>query len=95
MKLLPQLLALLQGWKTAFAQSRTYRRAVTHALAAACTFGRRTVSRSIALLGRAQKDWSADYKIFSRSPWRPQDLFAPVLMDLSPALSPGSLDGGL
>jgi hypothetical protein len=81
MKLLPQLLALLEGWKMAFAQSRTYQRAVAHALAAACTFGRRTLSRSIALLGRAQKDWSADYKIFSRSPWRPQDLFAPVLID--------------
>lgn len=79
MKLLAQLLALLQGWQMAFAQSRTYQRAVAHALAAACTFGRRTLSRSIALLGRAQKDWSADYKIFSRSPWRAQDLFAPVL----------------
>ena len=77
MKLLPQLLALLAGWKTAFPQSRTYQRAVAHALAAACALGRRTLSRSIALLGRAQKDWSADYKIFSRSRWQPQDLFAP------------------
>jgi len=63
MKLLPQLLALLDGWKRAFAQSRTHQRAVAHALAAACTFGRRTLSRSIALLGRAHQDWSADYKI--------------------------------
>jgi len=81
MKLLPQLLGLLEGWKTAFTQSRTYQRAVAHALAAVCALGRRTLSRSIALLGRAQKDWSADYKIFSRSRWQPQDLFAPVLTD--------------
>jgi len=79
MKLLPQFLALLAGWSRAFAQSRTHQRALAHALAALCSFGRRTLSRSIALLGRAQKDWSADYRIFSRSRWQPQDLFAPVL----------------
>ena len=81
MKLLAQFAALLEAWKTAFAQSRTHERAVAHALAAGCALGRRTLSPSIALLGRAQKDWSADDKIFSRSPWRPQDLFAPVLTD--------------
>ena len=81
MKLLPQLLALLEGWKKAFAPSRTHQRAVAHALAATCALGRRTLSRSIARLGRAQKDWSADYKIFSRSRWQSQDLFAPVLTD--------------
>jgi len=81
MKLLPQFLALLAGWSRAFAQSRTHQRALAHALAALCTFGRRTLSRSIALLGRAQKDWSADYRIFSRSRWQPQDLFAPVWTD--------------
>jgi hypothetical protein len=81
MKLLLQLLALLEGWKPVFPQARTHQRAVAHALAAACTLGRRTLSRSIVLLGRAQKDWSADYKIFSRCRWRSQDLFTPVLTD--------------
>lgn len=81
MKLLTSFLTLLEGWKHVFPQSRTHQRAVAHALAAACALGRRTLSRSIALLGRAQQDWSADYKIFSRSRWRPQDLFAPVLAD--------------
>lgn len=81
MKLLLQFLALLQDWKPVFPQARTHQRAVAHAWAAACTLGRRTLSRSIVLLGRAQKDWSADYKIFSRTRWRPQDLFTPVLTD--------------
>lgn len=91
MKLLAQLVALLQDWERAFAQSRTHQRALAHALAAVCALGRRTLSRSIALLGRAQKDWSADYKIFSRSRWRPQDLFTPVLADYLQRYPQGSL----
>ena len=29
--------------------------------------------------GNTQKDWSADYKVFSRSPWEPRALFHPIL----------------
>jgi hypothetical protein len=41
--------------------------------------GRRTLTRAISFAGNTQKDWSADYKVFSRSRWEPRALFHPVL----------------
>lgn len=67
-----------EHWRGAFAREAAQQRATEHLLASACTMGRRTVSRSIIALGRADQDWSADYKLFSRSPWDPNDLFEPV-----------------
>lgn len=65
-------------WEGAFARREAHERAVEHLLASACTMGRRTVSRSIIALGRDDQDWSADYKLYSRSPWDQNDLFEPV-----------------
>jgi len=62
-----------------FAQERTQQRAEELMLGGLCAFGRRTVSRSICAVGRQDQDWSADYKVYSRSPWEPDDLFRPVL----------------
>jgi hypothetical protein len=70
---------LSQGWKEVFADPRTHRRAVEHAFAYSCAMGRRTISQSICILGRSAQDWSADYKMFSRSQWEADSLFAPVL----------------
>lgn len=67
-----------QGWAPVFRQGRTLYRSLEHALAWPCSLGRHTISRNVCLLGRSQQDWSADYKLFSRSPWEPQDLFQPV-----------------
>jgi hypothetical protein len=69
---------LTRGWKTVFAQQRTWQRAVEHALATPCCLGQRTVSRTVCALGRQQQDWSADYKLYSRSPWQYEQLFAPI-----------------
>jgi hypothetical protein len=75
-----QLYSLLeQGWQTVFAQKRSRERAIAHALALPCIMGRRTISRTICALGRSDQDWSADYKIFSRSKWKAENLFDPVL----------------
>lgn len=41
--------------------------------------GRRTLTRDISFHGNTQKDWSADYKVLSRSPWEPRALFHPIL----------------
>ena len=54
-------------------------RLTTHALALPTTQGRRTISRMLCSLERQQQDWSADYKLFSRSPWSCEDLFDPVI----------------
>jgi hypothetical protein len=70
---------LEQGWKPVFAQKRSLHRAISHALALTALLGRCTISRIICALGCANQDWSADYKIFSRSPWKTEDLFDPVI----------------
>jgi hypothetical protein len=64
-----------------FAQARTRRRAAELALGSLCALGRRTISRAICAVGRQQEDWSADYKLYSRSPWAAEALFDPVLRD--------------
>jgi hypothetical protein len=68
-----------QGWQPVFAQARSHQRAMEHALAWPSILGQRTLARTVCALGRSDQDWSADYKLFARSHWSPQALFAPVL----------------
>jgi DDE superfamily endonuclease len=70
-----------QGWQSVFAQKRSHRRAMEHAMALPAVMGRRTISRTLCALGRSDQDWSADYKMFSRSPWQAESLFDPVIED--------------
>jgi hypothetical protein len=80
MSLIERFTAFLErGVERTFAQERTQQRAEELMLGGLCAFGRRTVSRSICAVGRQDRDWSADYKVYSRSPWEPEDLFQPVL----------------
>jgi len=78
--LLQQFHTLLErGWQTVFPQQRTRRRAIEHAVAFPCVMGRRTITRTLGALGRSDHDWSADYKLFSRSHWEADRLFEPVI----------------
>jgi hypothetical protein len=70
---------LERGWEGIFCQERSQHRAIEHALSLPLVLGRRTISRSICTLDRCSQDWSADYKLFSRSGWSTQELFTPVL----------------
>lgn len=79
MKLLNYLLEQTEGWNFIFPQSRTLQRAAALAFGLLCGVGRRTVTRAISLHGNTQKDWSADYKLFSRCRWEPRALFHPIL----------------
>jgi hypothetical protein len=77
-----QLTSLLKdACSDAFAQERSRIRAMELSFGTLCALGRRTVSRSICALGRQHQDWSADYKVFSRSPWEPDQMFAPVVKE--------------
>jgi hypothetical protein len=67
------------SWASVFAQDRSLQRALALAFGILCGVGKRTVTRAISFHGNTQKDWSADYKIFSRSPWEAQALFNPIL----------------
>lgn len=77
-----QLHSLLdQSWQPVFNQKRSLKRAIDHAMVMPCVMGRRTISRTICALGRSNQDWSADYKMFSRSHWQAESLFDPVIED--------------
>jgi len=79
MKLLTCLLHFTQSWSLVLPQQRSLHRVVTLAFGILCGIGRRTLTRAIGFQGNSQKDWSADYKVFSRSPWEPRALFHPIL----------------
>jgi hypothetical protein len=88
MTLLPCLCEVLGNWKRCFRDRRTFRRAQEHALALLVSLGRRTISRSICVLGRQWRNWTADYRLFSQCRWHPQALFDVVLERLPGVLSP-------
>ena len=85
MNLLETYDSLLQDWRKVFSQKRTFDRARR------LTFGLlvclHLTSRAICAAGRQFVDWSADYRLCSRSPWNPHQLFDPILDRLAALLS--------
>ena len=88
MALLPRLCQVLEGWKHSFRDRRTFRRAQEHALALLVCLGRRTISRSICVLGRQFRNWTSEYRLFSHCRWKPHSLFDAVLAQIPELLSP-------
>ena len=80
MSLASRLMELAEdSWGSVFASRASTERAVEHLIATASTMGRRTISRAVTALGRSDQDWSADYKLFSRSRWDARELYVPVM----------------
>ena len=79
MNLLDFLLKQTRRWVFVFPQERSLGRAIALAFGILCGVGKRTITRAIGFQGNTQKDWSADYKVFSRCPWEPRALFHPIL----------------
>jgi hypothetical protein len=79
MNLVTYLLEQTARWGFVFPQERTLQRALALAFGILCGVGRRTLTRAISFQGNTQKDWSADYKLFSRCAWEPRALFHPIL----------------
>jgi hypothetical protein len=77
--LLSTFLDIVAPWRDVFPQARTYRRAVRQAIGSLCCVGRRCLTRILWALGQEQRSWSADYHLHSRSAWKPQTLFQPML----------------
>lgn len=50
--------------------------------------GRRTISRSICVLGRQFQSWASEYRLFSKYRWKPLSLFDAVLEKIPELLSP-------
>lgn len=70
----------MNEWEKVFPQKRTARRAIKQAISSVCVLGKRTIARSY-LLGGAERDWSSEYKLYSRSQWQAQSLFDGVLQE--------------
>jgi len=87
MLLLEKFHELLQPWRPAFAQQRTWQRAQRLAYGLLTCLRTHLTSNAICATGRQFLDWSADYRLFSRSPWNPHALFEP-LFDHLPELLP-------
>jgi hypothetical protein len=81
MKLIDSLFEHLKSWGEVLPQRRTLERTFAVGIGILCGVGKRTITRSIGFHGNTQKDWSADYKLFSRSPWESRALFAPILRE--------------
>ncbi len=78
--LLACFLAIVADWEPLFPQSRTYFRAVRQALGTLICLGRRTLTRIIWTNGGQHKDWRAEYFLFSRCQWNPDQLFTAILL---------------
>ena len=86
MLLLEKFHELLQPWRSAFAQPRTWQRAQRLAYGLLTCLRTHLTSQAICATGRQFLDWSADYRLFSRSPWNPHALFDPIFDHLAELL---------
>lgn len=73
------LLDLCRRLDDCFPQQRTRERATSLLLAGLLCCGRKWVTRLNCVRNREQVDWSGDYRVFSRSPWKATDLFVPAI----------------
>jgi len=64
--------------KKAFPQERTAQQAWWLAVGLIVGGGKRTIGGAIRSCLHQFEDWSAKYRVFSRSPWDPRELFQPV-----------------
>src|SRR5260370_7230034 len=85
MNLLETYDSLLQEWCKVFCQVRTFERARRLTFGMLVCLRLHLTSRAICAVGRQFVDWSADYRLCSRSPWNPHSLFDPIF-DRLPAL---------
>lgn len=86
MNLLETFDDLLQGWRPAFAEVRTFVRARRLTLGLLVCLRRHLTSQAICATGRQFVDWTSDYRLCSRCVWDPRQLFDPILDRLSPLL---------
>jgi hypothetical protein len=84
--LLEKFNELLRSWRPAFPQQRTWQRAQRLAYGLLLCLRTHLTSNAICAAGRQFLDWSADYRLFSRSPWNPHSLFDPIFDHLAELL---------
>jgi len=79
---------LILLWECVFPQRRTFTRARRLTFGLLVCLRSHLTSNAICAMGRQFHDWSADYRLLSRSPWDPHRLFDPVFEGVRPFLKP-------
>jgi DDE superfamily endonuclease len=79
MDLLINFFTILLLWTDTFHRKKTFKRALCHAISSLCAVGRHTITNILTFAGKDNSDWSAEYKLFSRSKWDLQSLFRPII----------------
>jgi len=74
--MLTTIISIMMQWREVFPQRRTMSRAIRQAIASTVAFGRRTIARVYLITG--QSDWTAEYKLHSRSKWQAEDIHAGI-----------------
>lgn len=82
------MLLLLDDLRSVFSQQRVFARVCRQALGVLCALGSRTVARVLAATGGDQRDWTTEYRVFSRSPWHTRELFFSVIQRVLPFAGP-------
>ena len=90
MKLLETFDSLIGSWRGVFSQERTFARARRLTFGLITCLRVHLTSTAICATGRQFQDWSADYRLCSRAPWKPRRLFDVVLDHLSGLLPSAS-----
>lgn len=88
MDLLQTFEDLLEMWSDIFPQRRTFLRARRLLFGLCACLRSHLTSNAICAVGRQFLDWSADYRLLSRSPWEPHQLFDPIFVRIRPLLPP-------
>ena len=82
MSLLATFESLLEPWREVFPQSRTFERSRRLMFGTLFCLRMHLTSNAICAAGLQFQDWSADYRVFSRSRWDPHRLFDPIFTHL-------------
>jgi len=80
---------LLSQWQDMFTQQRVFTRVRRLLFGMLVSLRLHLTSNAICATGRQFRDWTADYRVCSQSPWDPRRLFDPVL-DALPRLMSGT-----
>jgi hypothetical protein len=78
---------LIGSWRDVFPQERTFRRARRLVFGLIVSVRMHLTSHAICATGRQFVDWTADYRVCSRSPWDPHRLFDPIFDHLPELLA--------
>jgi hypothetical protein len=81
---------LWEQTRPAFSQQRTHERARRLAMSALLCLGRHTITGWISTGGHQAVDWSADFRLFEKERFDPQQLFSVIRRNVSQRLEPDS-----